>query len=74
MNTSQSLHRHLNGFPALGRLRVSQPSLGTYVETIQMISYTLKPKMVHRTPQDHFNSSTAYRLHMTYILITLLMT
>ena len=52
-------------FPALGRLRVSPPSLGTYGETIQMISYTFKPKMVHRTPRDHFNSSTAYTLHIT---------
>ena len=34
-------------------------------ETIQMISYTFKPKMVHRTPQDHCNSSTAYSLHFT---------
>ena len=52
-------------FPALGWLRVSPPSLGTYGETIRMISYTFKPKMVHCIPRDHFNSSTAYTLHIT---------
>ena len=52
-------------FPALGRLRVSPPSLWTYGETIQMKSYTFKPKMDHRTPRDHLNSRTAYILHIT---------